>query len=52
MTIIDWINQLLVHKKHWDEYTEDEDIKATYNWWHEGLPKGIKRGYFWDRIED
>ena len=24
MTIIDWMNQLLVHKKHWDEFTEDE----------------------------
>ncbi len=24
MTIIDWMNQLLVHKKHWNEFTEDE----------------------------
>ena len=24
MTIIDWMNQLLVHKKHWKEFTEDE----------------------------
>ena len=24
MTIIDWINQLLVHKNPWDEFTEDE----------------------------
>ena len=27
MTIIDWMNQLLVHKKHWDEFTEDEQKK-------------------------
>ena len=24
MTIIDWMNQLLVHKKHWNDFTEDE----------------------------
>ena len=22
MTIIDWMNQLLVHKKHWDDFTD------------------------------
>ena len=27
MTIIDWMNQLLVHKKHWDDYSEDEQKK-------------------------
>jgi hypothetical protein len=29
MTIIDWMNQLLVHKKHWDEFPEDE--QKTFN---------------------
>ena len=29
MTIIDWINQLLVHKKHWDDFTEDEQKKFS-----------------------
>ena len=29
MTIFDWINQLLVHKKHWDEFTEDEQKKFS-----------------------
>ena len=29
MTIIDWMNQLLVHKKHWDDYTEDEQKKFS-----------------------
>ena len=29
MTIVDWINQLLVHKKNWDEYTEDEQKKFS-----------------------
>ena len=29
MTIIDWINQLLVHKKHWNEFTEDEQKKFS-----------------------
>ena len=24
MTIIDWINQVLVHKKDWNDFTEDE----------------------------
>ena len=24
MTIIDWMNQLLVHKTRWDDFTEDE----------------------------
>jgi len=24
MTIIDWVNQLLVHKKHWDDFTDTE----------------------------
>ena len=29
MTIIDWMNQLLVHKKHWDEFTLDEQKKFS-----------------------
>ena len=29
MTIIDWMNQLLVHKKDWNEYTEDEQKKFS-----------------------
>ena len=29
MTIIDWMNQLLVHKKHWNEFTEDEQKKFS-----------------------
>ena len=29
MTIIDWINQLLIHKKHWNEFTEDEQKKFS-----------------------
>ena len=29
MTIIDWVNQLLVHKKHWDEFTVDEQKKFS-----------------------
>ena len=29
MTIIDWINQLLVNKKHWDEFTKDEQKKFS-----------------------
>ena len=29
MTIIDWINQLLVHKKHWNEFTKDEQKKFS-----------------------
>ena len=24
MTIFDWINQILVKKTHWNEFTEDE----------------------------
>ena len=27
MTIFDWINQMLVNKKHWNEFTEDEQKK-------------------------
>ena len=29
MTIIDWMNQLLVHKKSWDDFTEDEQKKFS-----------------------
>ena len=29
MTIIDWINQLLVNKKPWNEFTEDEQKKFS-----------------------
>ena len=29
MTIIDWMNQLLVHKKKWEEFTEDEQKKFS-----------------------
>ena len=29
MSFIDWINQLLVNKKHWDEFTEDEQKKFS-----------------------
>ena len=29
MTIIDWMNQLLVHKKHWYDFTEDEQKKFS-----------------------
>ena len=29
MTIIDWMNQLLVHKKHWNEFPEDEQKKFS-----------------------
>ena len=29
MTIIDWMNQLLVYKKHWNEYSEDEQKKFS-----------------------
>ena len=29
MTIIDWMNQLLVHKKHWNEFTEDEQKRFS-----------------------
>ena len=29
MTIFDWVNQILVHKKHWNEFTEDEQKKFS-----------------------
>ena len=29
MTIFDWINQMLVTKKHWDEFTLDEQKKFS-----------------------
>ena len=29
MTIIDWMNQLLVHKTHWNDFTEDEQKKFS-----------------------
>ena len=29
MTIFDWINQILVTKKHWNEFTEDEQSKFS-----------------------
>ena len=29
MTIIDWMNQLLIHKKHWNEFSEDEQKKFS-----------------------
>ena len=29
MTIIDWMNQLLVHKKPWNDFTEDEQKKFS-----------------------
>ena len=29
MTIIDWMNQLLVHKKNWNEFTDDEQKKFS-----------------------
>ena len=29
MTIIDWINQVLVYKKPWNEFTEDEQKKFS-----------------------
>ena len=29
MTIVDWMNQLLVHKKHWNDFTEDEQKKFS-----------------------
>ena len=29
MTIIDWMNQLLVHKKHWNDFTKDEQKKFS-----------------------
>ena len=29
MTIFDWINQILVTKKHWNEFTDDEQKKFS-----------------------
>ena len=29
MTIFDWINNILVTKKHWDDFTEDEQKKFS-----------------------
>ena len=29
MTIIDWINQLLIYKKDWNKFTEDEQKKFS-----------------------
>ena len=29
MTIIDWMNQLLVHKKDWNEFSKDEQKKFS-----------------------
>ena len=29
MTIIDWMNQLLIYKKDWDSFTEDEQKKFS-----------------------
>ena len=29
MTIFDWINQILVKKKHWDDFTVDEQKKFS-----------------------
>ena len=29
MTIFDWINNILVHKKHWDDFTVDEQKKFS-----------------------
>ena len=29
MTIFDWINQILVYKKHWNDFTEDEQKKFS-----------------------
>ena len=29
MTIKDWMNQLLVHKKHWNDFTKDEQKKFS-----------------------
>ena len=29
MTIFDWVNNILVNKKHWDEFTEDEQKKFS-----------------------
>ena len=29
MTIFDWINQILIHKKPWDDFTDDEQKKFS-----------------------
>ena len=29
MTIFDWVNNILVHKKNWNEFTEDEQKKFS-----------------------
>jgi hypothetical protein len=29
MTIFDWINQILVQKKHWNDFTEDDQKKFS-----------------------
>ena len=29
MTIFDWVNNILVHKKHWNEFSEDEQKKFS-----------------------
>ena len=29
MTVFDWVNNILVHKKHWNEFTEDEQKKFS-----------------------
>jgi hypothetical protein len=29
MTIFDWVNSILVHKKHWNDFTEDEQKKFS-----------------------
>ena len=29
MTIFDWVTQILVHKKHWNDFTEDEQKKFS-----------------------
>ena len=29
MTVFDWVNQILVHKKHWNDFTVDEQKKFS-----------------------
>ena len=29
VTIFDWVNNILVHKKHWDDFTKDEQKKFS-----------------------
>ena len=29
MTIFDWVNNILIHKKHWNDFTEDEQKKFS-----------------------